>query len=126
MKSKHFNIASVAGWVVPCLVILTIASCKKYNYLGYTPGSGAPTITSVHTYYKTDTTTTYDTVTSYNAAGQPTITVNQLAPQPYGFDSITTAGALGNYYLIEGSNLGSATSITFNGYTAYFNRAYST
>jgi hypothetical protein len=126
MKSKHFNIASVAGWVVPCLVILTIASCKKYNYLGYTPGTGAPTISSVHTYYKTDTTTTYDTVVSYNAAGQPTYTLNQLPPTPYGFDSVTTAGALGNYYLIEGTNLGSATTVTFNGYTAYFNRALST
>src|SRR5579863_541157 len=126
MKSKYFNRSFLAGWVLPGLAILAIASCKKYDYLGYTPGSGAPTITSVHTYYKTDTTTTYDTVTSYNAAGQPTITINQRGPQPYGFDSVTTAGALGNYYLIEGSNLGSATSITFNGYTAYFNQAYST
>ena len=126
MKSKYFNRSFLPGWVLLGLAILAIASCKKYDYLGYTPGSGAPTITSVHTYYKTDTTTTYDTVTSYNAAGQPTITINQRGPQPYGFDSVTTAGALGNYYLIEGSNLGSATSITFNGYTAYFNRAYST
>lgn len=126
MKSKYFKIAVRAFWILPFLAILAISSCKKYNYLGYTPGNGAPTITSVHTYYKTDTNAMYDTVVSYNAAGQPTYTYNQLAPQPYGFNSTTSAGALGNYYLIEGTNLGSASSIIFNGYTAYFNRAYST
>lgn len=126
MKSKHFQITVRAAWMVAGLAALTIASCKKYNYLGYTPGSGAPAITSVHTYYKTDTATTYDTVVSYNNAGQATYTYNQLPPQPYGFDSATTAGALGNYYLIEGTNLGSATSVTFNGYVAYFNRALGT
>jgi hypothetical protein len=126
MKSKYFKIAVQAVWILPFLAILAIGSCKKYNYLGYTPGNGAPSITSVHTYYKTDTNAMYDTVVTYNGAGQPTYTYNQLGPQPYGFDSTTTAGALGNYYLIEGKNLGSATTITFNGYTAYFNRAYST
>jgi IPT/TIG domain len=126
MKSKYFKIAVQAVWILPFLAILAIGSCKKYNYLGYTPGNGAPTITSVHTYYKTDTTPMYDTVVTYNAAGQPTYTYDQLGQQPYGFDSVTTAGALGNYYLIEGTNLGSATLVTFNGYTAYFNRAYST
>ncbi len=126
INNKHFNIAALAGWVLPCLVILAFAACKKYNYLGYTPGSGAPTITSVHTYYKTDTTPMFDTVITYNAAGTPTYTVNQLGQQSNAFDSVTTAGVLGNTYLIEGSNLGSATSVTFNGYTAYFNPAYST
>jgi hypothetical protein len=108
------------------LVILVVASCKKYDYLGYTPGKGAPTITSVHTYYKTDSTPRYDTIITYSSSGQPTYTINQLAPQPVPFDSVVTAGKLGNYYLIEGSNLGDATSVTFNGYTAYFNRAFST
>ena len=125
INNKQFNIAALAGWVLPCLVILALAACKKYNYLGYTPGSGAPTITSVHTYYKTDTTPMYDTVITYNA-GTPTYTVNQLGQQSYAFDSVTTAGVLGNAYLIEGSNLGSAISVTFNGFTAYFNPAYST
>lgn len=125
IKSKHFNIAALAGWLLPGLAILAIVSCKKYNSLGYTPGSGAPTITSVHTYYKTDSTPLSDTIVSYSG-GQPSFTVNQLGPRPVAFDSVTTEGSLGNYYLIEGSNLGSATSITFNGYTAYFNRAYST
>jgi hypothetical protein len=126
MKNRHFNIAALAGWVLPLLGILAIASCKKYNYLGYTPGTGAPSITSIHTYYKTDSTPVNDTVISYNSAGQPTFTINTQGPRPVPFDSVTTAGSLGNYYLIEGSNLGDATTITFNGYTAYFNRALST
>ncbi len=126
MKNKHSNIKVIIGWFLPCLAILAIASCKKYNYMGYTPGTGAPTISSVHTYYKTDSSVAYDTIVSYNSTGQPTYTYNQLGPRPVPFDSVTTAGQLGNYYLIEGSNLGDATSVTFNGYTAYFNRAFST
>ena len=111
---------------MPALAILTYASCKKYNYLGYTPGTGAPTVTSVHTYYKTDSTPRYDTIVTYNSSGQPTYTINKLGPVPVPFDSVTTAGSLGNYYLIEGTNLGDATSVTFNGYVAYFNRSFST
>ncbi len=30
-------------------------ACKKSGYLGYTPGTGAPKITSVHTLTKADT-----------------------------------------------------------------------
>jgi len=126
MKNRSFNIAALAGWVLPLLGILAIASCKKYNYLGYTPGTGAPSITSIHTYFKTDSTPINDTVISYNSSGQPTFTINTEGPRPVPFDSVTTAGNLGNYYLIEGSNLGDATTITFNGYSAYFNRALST
>jgi len=126
MKSKQLNIAVMSGWVLPVLAILALGSCKKYNYLGYTAGSGAPAITSVHTYQKTDSSAKYDTLVSYNSAGQPTYSINQIGPRPAAFDSVTTAGQLGSYYLIEGSNLGNATSVTFNGYTAYFNRALST
>lgn len=127
MKRKNFNhIAALAGAMLAGFALLTATSCKKYNSQGYTPGTGAPTISSVHTYYKTDTTAAYDTVVTYNAAGQPTYSTNQLPPRPYAFDSVTTAGALGNYYMIEGTNLGDATTITFNGFIAYFNRAYST
>src|ERR1700760_4364999 len=103
MKSRSFNMAALVGWVVSLLGILTIASCKKYNSLGYTPGSGSPSITSVHTYYKTDSTPLTDTVVSYNSSGQPTYTVNTIGPRPVPLDSVVTAGNLGNYYLIEGS-----------------------
>jgi hypothetical protein len=73
-----------------------------------------------------DSTPRYDTVITYNSSGQPTYKINQLGPQPVPFDSVTTAGRLGNYYVIEGNNLGDATTVTFNGFTAYFNRAFST
>ncbi|HEV2479628.1 MAG TPA: IPT/TIG domain-containing protein [Puia sp.] len=126
MKLRSLNIAAVAGLVLPLLGILTIASCKKYTYQGYTPGSGAPTVTSIHTYNFTDSTPLNDTIVSYNSSGQPTFTINAVAPRPAPLDSVVTAGNLGTYYLIEGSNLGSAVSVTFNGYSAYFNNAYST
>ena len=126
MKKRSFNIAALAGWVLPLLVILAIASCKKYNYKGYTAGSGTPSVTSIHTYNFTDSTPLNDTIVSYNSSGQPTYTVNAIAPRPAPLDSVVTAGNLGSYYLIEGSNLGSTVSVTFNGYLAYFNNAYST
>lgn len=113
--------------ILPIIIaVLAIASCKKYDYLGYKPGTGAPAISSVHTYYKTDSTPRYDTIVTYTPGGQPTYSTKQYAPEPVPFDSVTTAGKLGNYYVIEGSNLGDATSVTFNGYVAYFNRAFST
>ncbi|HVY76855.1 MAG TPA: hypothetical protein VG890_18635, partial [Puia sp.] len=123
MKSSMLNIKNKITWMLPLAVILVIASCKKEGYLGFTPGTGAPTISSVHTYYKTDTTATYDTIVTYNGAGQPVQTIQQNPSQIVAFDSVVTAVALGNLYQIQGTNLGSATSITFNGYTAYFNRA---
>jgi len=108
------------------IAVLAIASCKKYDSLGYTPGSGAPTIASVHTWFKTDSTPRFDTIVTYAPGGQPTYSNKQYGPRPVPFDSVTTAGQLGNYYLIQGSNLGDATKVTFNGYVAYFNRAFST
>jgi hypothetical protein len=124
MKSGIINLKNKTGWILSFAVVLTVASCKKDNgYLGFTPGTGAPTITSVHTYYKTDTTVTYDTIINYNAAGQPVQTLQQNPPAIVAFDSVVTAANLGNTYRIIGTNLGSTTFVTFNGYNAYFNRA---
>ncbi len=124
MKSGILNLKNKTSWLLPIIAILVVVSCKKDNgYLGFTPGTGAPTISSVHTYYKTDTTTTYDTIITYNAAGQPVQTLQTNPPRIYPFDSVVTAASLGNLYQIQGTNLGSATLVTFNGYTAYFNRA---
>ncbi|HMO61927.1 MAG TPA: hypothetical protein PKC39_06750 [Ferruginibacter sp.] len=103
--------------------LIAMVSCKKYDYLGFTPGTGTPTISSVHTYLKTDTTTRYDTLYSYDAAGNLVTALREKQDSPYPFDSVTTSGNLGGYYVIYGTNLGNATSITFNGYPAYFNRA---
>lgn len=126
MKSRIINLISKTGWILPIAAILTVGACKKNNYLGYTPGSGAPTITSVHTFGKTDTTVRYDTVITYNSAGTPVPTLKQLPNQVNPFDSVTTAGNLGNYYVIYGTNLGSATSVTFNDTAAFLNRAWNT
>ena len=122
MKNKLLQIKD--AWVIAIILALAVfSSCKKYNYLGFTPGSGSPTISSIHTWSKTDTTTHYDTVVTYDASGNATQTLKARTNLPYTFDSATNAGNLGAYYIIYGSNLGSTTTITFNGYTAYFNRA---
>src|ERR1700743_448844 len=126
MKSKIINLIRKTGWILPIAAILMVGACKKNNYLGYTPGTGAPTISSVHTLGKQDTTVRYDTVFSYDASGNPVMTLKQL-PFPYNpFDSTTTAGNLGQYYVIEGTNLGNATAVTFNGVSAFLNRAWNT
>jgi hypothetical protein len=122
MKKYIFNPINLCG-LSAILIVFASVSCKKYNSAGFTPGTGAPSITSVHTLSKTDTTLRYDTVTAYNSSGDTTLSLKQAPSQVSPFDSATTAGNLGNYYIINGSNLGGATSITFNGATAYFNRA---
>ena len=126
MKSRFLTIISNSGWILPLAVVFTIGACKKNNYMGFTPGTGAPTITSVHTLGKTDTTARYDTIYTYNSSGTPVPTVRQLPFQVNPFDSVTTAGNLGNYYIIYGANLGSATSVTFNGTAAFLNRSWNT
>ncbi len=126
MKSRTLTPISKTSWILPIAAILMVVACKKNNYLGYTPGTGAPTITSVHTLGKTDTTARYDTTVTYDASGNPTSTPNKLPNIINPFDSTTSAGNLGNYYVIEGANLGSATSVTFNGTAAFLNRAWNT
>lgn len=123
MKKIFFKLNNI-NWVFAGVLIVAISiSCKKYNSLSFTPGTGAPVISSVHTWSKTDTTVYYDTIITYNSSGSPVQTLQARSNRVIPFDSATTAGNLGNYYIIYGSNLGSATNITFNGYTAYFNRA---
>jgi hypothetical protein len=126
MKDRILNIVSKTAWILPIAAILTVGACKKTGYLGFTPGTGAPTITSVHTLTKVDTVNTNDTIIAYNSSGDTTQTIRTTQTTTTAFDSATTAGNLGAYYVIEGSNLGSATTVTFNGAVAYFNRALST
>lgn len=106
--------------------LAVLGSCRKYNSLGFTPGKGAPTVTSVHTWNKTDTALRYDTIVTYNSAGDTTLKVNVLSGNAYAFDSVTTAGNPGQYYMIYGANLGSTVTVAFNGTSAYFNRALMT
>jgi len=117
-KLKNINLVLLA------LVVLGFASCKKGspNIIG---GTGAPTIASVHTVSKTaiDSTRT-SSVTTYNSSGVPTTTTSpNYTPQVIGYDSTTMTGKGGNLYRIVGTNLGSVTSITVNGVSAYFNLA---
>jgi hypothetical protein len=108
------------------VALIAATSCRKYNSLGYTPGTGAPTITSVHTWYKTDSSVYYDTIVTYNSSGDTTLTVNARSNQIVPTDSVTDAGNLGQTYMIYGTNLGSAVTVAFNGASAYFNRAWNT
>ncbi len=105
------------------LLVLGLASCRKDNSLGFTPGTGTPTITSVHTLSKTDTSKILRTITSISSGGVTTIDTIGFPVNPAGFDSVTVTGNLQQYYVIYGKNLGSTTNISFNGVTAYFNRA---
>ncbi|HEY2722974.1 MAG TPA: IPT/TIG domain-containing protein [Chitinophagaceae bacterium] len=120
---KKAIVKSINFWIPVVFLLALFASCKKYDIIGFTPGSGAPTISSVHTWYKSDTTVYYDTIITYDASGNITQTIQPRSNKVVPFDSVTTAGNLGQYYIIYGSNLGSTSSITFNGFSAYFNRA---
>lgn len=122
MKKQNF-ISKNFYWMLSILVVVAFASCQKYNIIGFTPGTGAPTISSVHTWNKTDTSVYYDTVYTYDGSGNITQTLQARSGRLVPFDSVTTAGNLGWYYAIHGTNLGNTSSITFNGLSAYFNRA---
>ena len=110
-------------WILSALIVLGFASCRKDNSLGYTAGSGAPTITSVHTLSKTDTSKTPRVITAIDNSGNITLDTLGYPINPAAFDSVTTNGIKQDYYVIYGKNLGSTTQITFNGVVAYFNRA---
>src|SRR5476651_2189350 len=119
-KTYKFN-----GYLVlATLLVTSLFSCTKKNaYLGFTPGTGAPTITAVHTVYKSVVdSSAVTTSTTYNSAGVPTTTTgHNYNPQLVPFDSLVVSGKGGNQYRIAGTNLGSTISVTFNGATAYFN-----
>jgi hypothetical protein len=117
LKSKNLT------WMLCALLVLGLASCRKDNSLGFTPGTGTPTITSVHTLSKTDTSKVLRTITAIDINGVTTIDTIGFPVNPAGFDSVTVTGNLQQYYVIYGDNLGSTTNISFNGVTAYFNRA---
>lgn len=116
-KSKNL------AWILSALIAFGFASCRKDNSLGYTPGTGAPIITSVHTLSKTDTSKTPRVITAIDNNGNVTLDTLGYPINPAAFDSVTTSGNKQNYYVIYGKNLGSTTNITFNGVVAYFNRA---
>jgi len=123
--SRSIQISSL---LLVILGILAVACNKKDDYLGYKPGTGAPTITAVHTLGKTLHDTLVTEIKSYDSSGELTsrsdTNANHVSVVP--FDSVTTAGNKGDYYVIHGTNLGDATTVSFNGISAYFNRSLST
>jgi len=104
------------------LAIVWFASCKKDEAEG---GKAAPTISRVRTISKSyiDNTLT-TTIVTYNAQGvATTVTYPNTTPQVVAMDSTTTDGNLQNMYAIIGTNLGSVTTVSFNGVSVYFNKA---
>lgn len=122
---KKMKLSKIYYWILSVLLLFSIASCKKQDSTGFTPGTGAPVITRVRTLNKTtvDSTRT-TTVTTYSSTGvATTVTTPNYSAQSTALDSTTLTGNLGNYYTIIGSNLGTTTKIAINGVSIYFNRA---
>jgi hypothetical protein len=121
---KEIQLSKIYYWILPALVIFGMASCKKENSMGFTPGTGAPTIASVQTVSKT----TSDTVTLYNTtySSSGVITIDTVLDTQHSttaaFDSTTVTGNLGNIYVVNGANLGAATHLYINGIDVYFRR----
>ncbi|MDB5006414.1 MAG: hypothetical protein JWP45_807 [Mucilaginibacter sp.] len=122
---KKMNLSKTYYWILPVLALFSIASCKKENSTGFTPGTGAPVITAVRTLNSSIVDSSRTTsVTTYSSSGVVSTTTNpNYNPVLTALDSTTVTGKLGNYYVLEGSNLGSTTKIAINGVSIYFNRA---
>lgn len=110
--------------MLPVLAVLGVVSCKKDNSMGFTPGTGAPTVTSVSTVSKTVSDTVTQLTTTYSSTGVITVdtSINTTHRTLTAFDSTTVTGNLGNIYVVNGTNLGSTTKLTINGVNVYFNR----
>jgi hypothetical protein len=99
--------------LLPVLAIMGFASCKK-DVAG---GKGAPTVTRVRYLSKSDT--IKDVVHRVNLDSSQVYDDHRIVP----FDSTATEGRLGTQYAILGTNLLTATSVSFNGVAVYFNPA---
>ncbi|WP_299291408.1 IPT/TIG domain-containing protein [uncultured Mucilaginibacter sp.] len=110
--------------ILSMLIVFGLASsCRKDNITGMPiPGKGAPTISSVHTLSKTDTTAVTRVVTTYNSSGVASTTIVGAPAKISAFDSTTVSGVYNNYYVLYGTNLASTTKILINGVSIYFNR----
>jgi hypothetical protein len=111
-------------WILSALMVFGFASCKKESAT-IVGGKGAPVITRVRTVTKTqvDSMLTTTTITYDSQGVATTVTSPNYNPQVIKFDSTTTEGKKQNLYAIIGQNLGSVTSVKFNGVSAYFNAA---
>jgi len=124
MKRNKFQQSKNLTWVLSALIVLGFTSCKKQNSEGYTAGTGTPVITRIRTLGKVLTDSVTKTYTTYDTTGTASTTTQTNPPNGYtAQDSTTATGNLNNTYEIIGKNLGSATKLTINGVTVYFNRA---
>jgi hypothetical protein len=125
---KRMRLSMIHCLALTALVVFGIASCKKDKYLGYTPGTGKPTISSVTTINKSIKDTVLQTTTTYSSSGVITnqVDTNFNHTTLKAFDSTTVTGNLGNMYMIKGTNLGNTTKLTLNGVPVYFNRSLGT
>lgn len=106
------------------LLAFGLASCKKQDSLGYTPGKGAPVVSSVRTLSKSLTDSVTKVYTTYDTTGSSSMVTVKNPPSGYmAFDSTTTTGNLNNTYEIIGQNLGAASNLTINGIDVFFNRS---
>ena len=121
---KEIQQTKIYYWILPVLVVFSIASCKKDNSLGFTPGTGAPTITSVQTTYSSKADTVTQLTSTYSSTGVLTVDtfINTAHTTLAAFDSTTVTGKLGNLYVVYGTNLGSTTKLVINGVNVYFQR----
>ncbi|MDR3696431.1 hypothetical protein [Mucilaginibacter sp.] len=119
------KLSKIYYWILPALALFGMASCKKQSGLGFTPGTGAPTISSVQTINKYKPDTVIQSTTTYNSSGIVTtvLDTNLHHTSVMAFDSTTATGNLGTMYKINGANLGSATKLTINGVNVYYNRS---
>ncbi|MDB5111530.1 MAG: hypothetical protein JWR67_2644 [Mucilaginibacter sp.] len=122
---KKMKLSKIYYCILSVLVLFSIAACRKQNSTGFTPGTGAPVITSVRTLNRSTVDSTRTTsVTTYSSTGvATTVTTPNYSPVITALDSTTATGNLGNYYALMGSNLGTTTNIAINGMSVYFNRA---
>jgi len=123
---KKMKQSKIYYWILPALVVFGMVSCKKENSRGYTPGTGAPSISSVQTINKYTADTVLQTTSTYSSSGIVTTTVdtNFNHKTLTAFDSTTVTGNLNTMYRINGANLGAATKLAINGVTVYFNPAW--
>jgi len=118
---KEIQLSKIYYWILPALVVFGMASCKKENSMGFTPGTGAPTVTSVQTVVKASNDTTQQYNETYSSTGVLTIdTVLNTHQALTAFDSTTVTGNLGNLYVVNGTNLGATTKVAINGVSVYF------
>jgi hypothetical protein len=64
---KEMSLKNIYYWVLPVLVLFSINSCKKDNSMGFTPGTGKPTITYVRTVYKSKVDTAVTKIGTYSS-----------------------------------------------------------